>query len=193
MSPGYFELMAELKQAGYKVFADLKLHDIGRTVERSLRVLAEHQPDLVTVHADPAVAAAAKRVTAQLGAEHPMQVIAVTVLTSLSQAEVELTGVSKSIDELVPQRAAMAVQHGCDGVVASAQEAARIRGVIGADPIIVTPGIRLDTDDKGDQTRAVTPKQALRNGSDYLVVGSPITRAEDPVAQAQRFLAEMEG
>ena len=177
-------LARDLKAQGRQVFLDWKLHDIGATVEKAAAALAEAGCDLVTVHARPQVMAAARRGVEGSG----LKVLGVTVLTSLSAEDVAADDHSLSPADLVELRVRQALDAGIDGVVASPQEAARVRQIAtGADRpdfLIVTPGIRPVGADLNDQSRAATPEQALRDGATHLVVGRPITAVADPRAAA---------
>lgn len=174
----YFALLAELKAAGKRVFADLKLHDIPATVAAAVAGLARHRPDLLTLHAYPAAIAAA---AAQAG---ETRLLAVTVLTSMSGQDLQDSGVSGPVEEVVLERARQAVAAGAHGLVCSGLEAARLRQELGPAPLIVCPGIR--TAPAGDdQKRTVDVYQAFANGADHIVVGRPIRQAGDPRAAAE--------
>ena len=173
----YFELLRELKLAGKRVFADLKLHDIPATVAAAVAGLARHQPDLLTLHAYPAAIAAAAPLA---GAT---KLLAVTVLTSIGADELRASGVDRPLDEAVSLRARDAVAAGVDGLVCSGLEAARLRRELGPGPLIVCPGIRT-TPGGDDQQRTVDVATAFANGADYIVVGRPIRNAADPRAAA---------
>ena len=173
-------LARELKGQGRQVFLDWKLHDIGATVEKAAAALADAGCDLVTVHARPQVMAAARR-----GVEgSSLKVLGVTVLTSLSAADLAADDHTLSPSELVELRVHQALDAGIDGVVSSPQEAARVRQIATeagrTDFLIVTPGIRPLGASMDDQSRAATPEQALTDGATHLVVGRPITAAMDP-------------
>jgi orotidine-5'-phosphate decarboxylase len=182
-------LAHELKAAGKQVFLDWKLHDIGTTVQRAAAVLAQSGGDLLTVHGEPQVMAAAVR---GRGASS-LKILAVTVLTSLSDADLEEVGYHESARALVERRIHQAVAAGCDGVVASPHEAALARKLGGPDFLVVTPGVRPDWSARNDQARAATPLEALRAGASHIVCGRPITAANDPAAAARRVTAEMAG
>lgn len=178
---GGMELARELKAEGRQVFLDWKLHDIGATVEKAARALAETDAgDLLTVHARPQVMAAAMK-----GVEgSDLKVLAVTVLTSLTEADLAADDHSLSAADLVEHRVRQALEAGVHGVVASPQEAARVRALADAagrpDFLIVTPGVRPVGAAMDDQARAATPEQALKAGATHLVIGRPITAAADP-------------
>jgi len=176
-SGGYFDLLHELKRAGKRVFADLKLHDIPATVAAAVAGVARHQPDLLTVHAYPAAIAAAAPLAGST------RLLAVTVLTSIGSAELQSSGVDRTLDDTVSLRARDAIAAGAAGLVCSGLEAARLRGELGPGPLIVCPGIRT-TPGGDDQQRTVDVATAFANGADYIVVGRPIRNAADPRAAA---------
>jgi orotidine-5'-phosphate decarboxylase len=187
MSGEYFPLMRWLLDNGKQVFADLKFYDIPATVAAAVRQLSDCGASFLTVHGDRSIMEAA---AAAKGNE--LRVLAVTVLTSISQEDLEQTGVSISIEELAALRARQAVNAGCDGIIASGLEVRRLRAHIGADPLIVTPGIRpLEGRKLDDQRRVVTPTQAFEAGADYIVVGRPIRAAADPKGAATAIQAEI--
>ncbi|WP_397420198.1 orotidine-5'-phosphate decarboxylase [Phenylobacterium sp.] len=182
-------LAGELKAAGKQVFLDWKLHDIGTTVQRSAAVLAGSGCDFLTVHGEPQVMASAVRGRGASG----LKILAVTVLTSLSDEDLHEVGYHETARALVERRIHQAIETGCDGVVASPHEAALARALGGKDFLVVTPGVRPDWSAKNDQARAATPLDALRNGASHIVCGRPITAANDPQAAARRVAAEMAG
>jgi orotidine-5'-phosphate decarboxylase len=182
-------LARELKGQGKQVFLDWKLHDIGTTVERAAAALAGSGCDLLTVHGEPQVMASAVRGRGGSG----LKILAVTVLTSLSDADLVELGYGQTARQLVERRVRQAVAAGCDGVVASPQEAALARQIGGPGFLVVTPGVRPDWSAKNDQARAATPAEALAAGASHLVCGRPITAAADPRAAALRVAAEMAG
>src|SRR5210317_792018 len=178
LSGHYFELMAELKGKGKKVFADLKLFDIPATVAAAVRQLALHEVDFCTVHGNDSMLKAAA------DAKGNMQILAVTALTSLDQGDLDDLGFQCNARTLVLSRAKRALALGCDGVVSSGLEVSALREH--ADPALITvcPGIRpIHNDD--DQQRVMTPYEAIRAGADYLVVGRPIRDANSPAAAAE--------
>ena len=187
---GGFDLARRLTAAGHGVFLDLKYHDIGATVEKGVASIRRVGADFLTVHAERDVVAAA---AAGRGDDPRLRILAVTVLTSLSQADIEASGVSLPLADLVLKRARTALENGADGVVASAQEAPALRSAFGDGFLIVTPGVRPAGAAADDQKRIVTPAGARRAGADHVVVGRPITRARDPAAAAaavrEEFLA----
>jgi len=180
-------LARELKAAGKQVFLDWKLHDIGATVQRSAAVLARSGCDLLTVHGEPQVLAAAVKGRADSG----LKILAVTVLTSLTDADLLEMGFNESAASLVERRIDHAVAAGADGVIASPHEAALARRIGGPDFLVVTPGVRPEWSAKNDQARVATPADALRSGASHIVCGRPITAAEDPRAAAVRVVEEM--
>ena len=183
---GGLDLTRELKKAGKRVFLDMKLLDIGHTVERATASAAALGADFLTVHGHDSKtlkAAVAGRGNAAT------KLLAVTVLTSLDGEDLAEQGTHISPAGLVLKRAQLAFQCGFDGVIASGQEASRIRLATGPDFLIVTPGIRLPGDTAGDQARITTPQDALRAGANHLVVGRPVTGATNPKAAAEMFLA----
>lgn len=182
-------LARELKAAGKQVFLDWKLHDIGATVQRSAAVLAGSGCDFLTVHGEPQVMASAVRGRGASG----LKILAVTVLTSLSDEDLHEVGYHESARALVERRIHQAIETGCDGVVASPHEAALARALGGKDFLVVTPGVRPDWSAKNDQARVATPRDALNNGASHIVCGRPITAANDPEAAARRVAAEMAG
>jgi orotidine-5'-phosphate decarboxylase len=187
MSRNYFALIDWLLARGKRVFADLKLHDIPNTVAAAVRNLRACGASFLTVHGERSVVEAA---AANKGNE--LRILAVTVLTSISEEDLRLDGIGRSIAELAALRARTAVAAGCDGVVASGLEAAGLRALLGAAPLIVTPGIRPAEDrNRDDQKRIVTARAALESGADYLVVGRPIHAARDPGAAAAALQAEI--
>ncbi|OYX25914.1 MAG: orotidine 5'-phosphate decarboxylase [Rhodobacterales bacterium 32-66-7] len=190
LTGGGLALANELKQEhGKQVFLDLKLFDIGATVEAAVRGIARYELDFLTVHGDPQVVAAAAMGKAASG----MKVLAVTILTSLDRADLDANLIrAGAVAEIVLDRAARAFAAGADGVIASPEEAAAIRALPEAyGKLIVTPGIRPFGAAGGDQKRVATPRQAILDGADHIVVGRPIWQAADPAAAARAVLAEL--
>jgi orotidine-5'-phosphate decarboxylase len=184
-------LARDLKASGRSLFLDWKLHDIGATVEKATAAIAATGAcDLLTVHAEPQVMKAAVR---GRGGAVEVRLLGVTVLTSLTEADLEDLGYGLGVQALVERRIHQAVDAGLDGVVASPHEAALARRIGGPDFLVVTPGVRPDWAGKDDQARASTPAEALKNGASHLVCGRPITAAADPRAAALRIAAEMVG
>lgn len=191
-------VVRELKQRGLKVFLDLKLHDIPNTVHQAARVLGELGVDMITVHASggPAMVAAAREGlnegAAAAGTKAPA-LLAVTVLTSIDQRELGRIGIDRSVADQAGLLASMAVRAGADGIVCSALEATDMRARLGSSALIVTPGIRPAGSAVGDQARVVTPAMAVAAGSTHLVIGRPITKAEDPLAALASIESEISG
>ena len=189
------EIVRQIKARGHKIFLDLKLHDIPNTVKRAMAVLSRLDVDVCNLHA----AGTAEMMRAALeGLTRPdgtrPLLIAVTQLTSTNQDSLEHELLIRSpMEEVVMSYAANAKRAGLDGVVCSPLEAARVHEVCGSGFLTVTPGVRFADGDKGDQKRVMTPAQAKKVGSDYIVVGRPITAAEDPVSAYERCLAEFVG
>lgn len=184
-------LVQDLVGQGKQVFLDLKLHEIPNSVAGGVRSAAALGASMVTVHASggPEVLRAAAEVEQ---ASPGLTVLAVTVLTSLSAEHLQRVGIHSSPEEQVLRLAKLAKEQGVGGVVASAEEAAKLRAALGPEMAIVTPGIRPTGSDVGDQQRIATPGAAIRAGASHLVVGRPITRAADPLRAAQLILGEIE-
>jgi len=180
-------LARELKAAGKQVFIDWKLHDIGTTVQRAASVLADSGCDFLTVHGEPQVMASAVRGRGRSG----LKILAVTVLTSLSDDDLPEIGYETTVRALVERRVHQAVAAGCEGGVCSPREASLARALGGRDFLVVTPGVRPDWAAKNDQARAMTPLQALQAGASHIVCGRPITGANDPHAAALQVAGEM--
>ncbi len=190
LTGGGLALANELKQDhGKRIFLDMKLFDIGNTVENAVRGLAQFDLDFLTVHGDPHVVRAAKE-----GASgKDLKILAVTILTSLNRDDLD-AGLIRPGDmqEIVVERAAKAFEAGADGVIASPHEAALIRALPQAEGrLVVTPGVRPAGADLGDQKRVATPANAIANGADHIVVGRPIYRADDPKGAAQAVLDDL--
>ena len=189
------EIVREIKRRGHRIFLDLKLHDIPNTVRRSMAVLSSLDVDMVNLHAaggKEMMRAALEGLTRKDGTR-PL-LIAVTQLTSTSQSvmEEELL-IEKPLDQVVLHYAKNAADAGLDGVVCSPLEAGKVHEVCGSSFVTVTPGVRFAGGDVGDQVRVTTPAKAGQIGSDYLVMGRPITGAEDPVAAYRRAVKEFRG
>ena len=188
LTGGGLALANELKQDhGKRVFLDMKLFDIGATVEAAVRGLAQYDLDFLTVHGDPQVVRAA----AEGKSGTNLKILAVTILTSLDRADLDANLIKPGdIHDLTLERAARALEAGADGVIASPQEAARIRALPQASGrLIVTPGVRPPGAVRGDQKRIATPHQAISDGADHIVIGRPIWQAPDPAAAARAVLA----
>ena len=184
---GGFEFARELIGQGKKVFLDLKLHDIGNTVQEGVESLARVGATFLTVHAYPQTM---REALAGRG-RSSLKLLAVTVLTSYDDADAREAGYAQPVDDLVAARCVQARDIGIDGIVCAAPEAARVRAIVGPDRLIVTPGIRPAGAESGDQKRIVTPGEAIRAGVDHIVVGRPITGAADPRRAAEAIVAEM--
>lgn len=180
-------LVEQLVNQGFKVFLDLKYHDIPNTVASACKIAAQMGVWMVDMHASGGqrMMEAAAEAVSQF--QQRPYLIGVTVLTSMAQTDLAQTGVDRSIDEQVMHLARLSQQSGLDGVVCSAQEAVILRDQIGKEFLLVTPGIRLNSKSEDDQRRIMTPKVALAAGSSYLVMGRPITRSTDPVLLLQQI------
>ncbi len=186
MSGNYFELVEWLRERGKRVFCDLKFFDVPETVARAVRQLRERHVDFATVHGNDTMLEAAAR------EKNGLKILAVTVLTSLDRSDLEALGFQCEVEELVLARARKALRLGCDGVISSGLEAARLRQDLGEQFLIVSPGIRpVDNRPEDDQKRVVTPTQAFLNGADHIVIGRPILKAADPVAAVEGIQAEI--
>jgi len=190
LTGGGLALARELKdERGKRIFLDMKLFDIGATVEAAVRGLAQFDLDFLTVHGDPQVVKAA----CEGAAGKDMKILAVTVLTSLDRVDLDACCIkSGSIPDLVLERAANALNAGADGVIASPHEAALIRALPeAAGKLIVTPGVRPAGAALDDQKRVATPAQAIRDGADHIVVGRPVWQAKDPRGAAQMIQSQL--
>ena len=190
LTGGGLGLANELKQEhGKRIFLDMKLFDIGATVENAVRGLAQFDLDFLTVHGDPNVVRAAKE-----GASgKDLKILAVTILTSLDRADLDANLIKPgAMQDLVKERAKRALAAGADGVIASPQEAAVIRALPEAKGrLIVTPGVRPTGSDAGDQKRIATPAKAITDGADHIVIGRPIWQAADPQQTTRAILASL--
>jgi orotidine-5'-phosphate decarboxylase len=188
LATGGMGLARDLKAQGKQVFLDWKLHDIGTTVQRAAAAIAQAGcGDFITVHGEPQVMASAVRGVGASG----LKVLAVTVLTSLSDADLREVGYAETARALVERRIHQAIAAGVDGVVASPHEADLARSLGGRDFLVVTPGVRPDWSAKNDQARAATPLETLKAGASHIVCGRPITAANDPREAALRIAVEM--
>ena len=188
-------IVREIKRRGHKIFLDLKLHDIPNTVMKAMRVLSELDVDITNLHAagTKAMMQAALEGLARPDGSRPL-LIAVTQLTSTDQQAMENDLLIKEpIDQVVMHYAKNAMESGLDGVVCSPLEAGKVHETCGHSFLTVTPGVRFADGDIGDQKRVMTPKAAKEIGSDYIVVGRPITAAKDPVAAYRRCVDEFVG
>ncbi|WP_442967972.1 orotidine-5'-phosphate decarboxylase [Rheinheimera sp.] len=187
------DFVQTLHQRGFEVFLDLKFHDIPNTVAKAVQAAADLGVWMVNVHASGGcrMMAAAREALQPYAAERPL-LIAVTVLTSMEQADLTELGINRSVAEQVQHLAGLTQQAGLDGVVCSAQEAQMLKRQFGQDFCLVTPGIRPSFATADDQKRVMTPKEARSAGVDYMVIGRPITKASDPLAALQAIYQEIQ-
>ena len=185
---GGLDLARDLLDAGGRVFLDFKLHDIGNTVKDGVAGLARLGADFLTVHGFPQT----MRAAVEGRGLAPTRILAVTVMTSYDDADLEEAGYGYGVADLVRRRALQARAAGCDGLITSPQEVAALRALVGPDMLLVTPGIRPAGADKGDQKRVMTPAEAIAAGADYLVVGRPVIGADDPRGAARAIVGEIE-
>ncbi|HHV63879.1 MAG TPA: orotidine-5'-phosphate decarboxylase [Peptococcaceae bacterium] len=178
-------LIAEFKQLGFNIFLDLKLHDIPTTVEKTLKILVASGVDMLNVHCSGGYEMMAR--AAEVCHKANKKIIGVTVLTSMGGDELPTIGIQGDVEEQVVRLAKLAQKAGLDGVVASPQEAGLLRRECGAEFLLVTPGIRPAWSAKNDQVRVLTPAEALAAGSSYLVVGRPVTQADNPREALERL------
>jgi orotidine-5'-phosphate decarboxylase len=182
----YFDLLNWLTNQGKSVFADLKLYDVPATVSAAVRQLRNSGATFLTVHGDKSIMEAAASEKGDL------QILAVTVLTSMDNEDLKQMGIGLDVEDLVLERAKLAISSGCDGVIASGLEVQTLRQTLGNEATIVTPGIRpADSSVIDDQKRIVTPKSAFEDGTNYIVVGRPIRNAIDPKSMAETIQAEI--
>jgi len=184
MAGGYFEFVDELAAAGKQVFVDLKFFDVPATVGRAVERLQHRNISFVTVHGNDGIMQAAA------ASKGDLKILAVTVLTSLDRGDLDDLGFQCDVEELVLSRARRAIHCGCDGVVASGHEAARLRDALGDRLMIVIPGIR-PVENTDDQKRTVTVQDAFSHGADYIVVGRPIRDADNPRKVAETIQREI--
>lgn len=177
----------ELIQEGARVFLDLKLHDIPTTVTRACANVARIGAQFLTIHAYPQTMAAAK----EAAAGSALKLLGVTVMTSYDDRDLADAGYALSVRDLVARRAAQARDIGIDGLILSAEELASVRASVGPDMILVTPGIRPEKAATADQKRTMTPRAAIKAGADYLVIGRPITQANNPREAAEAILVDI--
>ena len=183
---GYFDLLNWLIDQGKKVFVDLKLYDVPATVSAAVRQLRSSGASFLTVHGDKSIMEAA---ASEKGG---LQILAVTVLTSMDNEDLKQMGIGLDVEDLVLERAKLAISSGCNGVIASGLEVKALRQTLGKKAIIVTPGIRpADSSTIDDQKRIVTPKSAFEDGANYIVVGRPIRNAINPKSMAETIQAEI--
>ena len=179
--------VSELIGEGKQVFLDLKFYDIGETVKRAVAQVAKHGVKFLTVHASDQV----MRAAAEGRGSSNLQLLAVTVLTSVDQGDLEKDGTTTALSELVELRVRNATAAGVNGIVCSPLEVRRVREIAGPDAVLVTPGVRSAGAAAGDQKRVMTPKDAIAAGADYLVIGRQVTRATDPRTEVGRILEEI--
>jgi len=184
---GGLPLVRQLANAGKQVFIDLKLHDIGNTVARGTESLARLGATFLTVHDFPQTMKAAVDACAGSG----LKILAVTVLTSYDDGDLDAAGYRLGVTDLVETRARQALALGIDGLVCSPEETAALRKITGSRMSLVTPGVRPAGTNLGDQKRIMTPRRAISGGADYLVVGRPVMQAADPRAAAEAIVAEI--
>jgi len=184
---GGLSFAQDLIKSGKKVFLDLKLHDIGNTVNKGVESIVNYGATFLTVHAYPQTMKAA--LDASRGST--LKILAVTILTSYNDADVAEAGYAGSARDQVKKKSEQACALGIDGIVCSAEEAEMLRPIVGLSRLLVTPGIRPAGVETGDQKRIMTPAAAIKAGSDYLVVGRPITGAADPKAAADAIVQEV--
>jgi orotidine-5'-phosphate decarboxylase len=183
----YFRLLDWLLARGKRVFADLKLYDIPATVGAAVRQMSRSGASFLTVHGDRAIMQAAAENKGEA-----LKILAVTVLTSIDRDDLRAMGITMDVESLALTRSVQAIECGCDGVIASGLEVARLRERLGPDPLIVTPGIRQrGPSGQDDQKRVVTAEDSFRAGADHIVVGRPIRAARDPHAAASEFQREI--
>ncbi|OLF39448.1 orotidine-5'-phosphate decarboxylase [Psychrobacter sp. Cmf 22.2] len=182
------DIVKALHQRQFEVFLDLKFHDIPNTTAQAVLAAAELGIWMINVHASAGLEAMALAKQRLLDNDLDTLLIAVTVLTSMDEQALTQTGINDGLDAQVSRLAQLTKQAGLDGVVCSAQEAKTLKALCGQDFKLVTPGIRLAEDNADDQKRICTPKQALNDGADYLVIGRSITQAVDPTAKLQTIL-----
>ncbi len=185
------QMVRDLVAAGRRVFLDLKYHDIPNTVAAAVREAARLGVSMLTVHATGGGKMLRAAVDSARAINPALIVLAVSVLTSLDQNDLEKVGIQGTVLDEVLRVSALALESGCQGVVASAHEAAALRKNLGNDFVIVTPGVRPAGAGHGDQTRVLTPGEAIAAGASYIVVGRPITEAVDPAAEARSILDQI--
>ncbi len=185
------QIVRDLVASGRQVFLDLKYHDIPSTVASAVREAAKLHVSMLTVHASGGGRMLRAAVDAARNMNPTLMVLAVTVLTSLDDSDLEKMGVRGKVVDQVLRLSALAIADGCDGVVASAQEATELRNELDGEFLIVTPGVRPAGMGRGDQVRVVTPAEAIAAGATHIVVGRPITQAADPAAEARAILGQI--
>ncbi len=184
-------VVRELVSSGRRVFLDLKYHDIPNTVAAAVKQAAMLKVTMLTVHAAGGTKMLKAAVEASQNAPHELQILAVTVLTSLNDAELGKIGLRGGVLDQVLRMTALSLSNGCHGVIASAQEAAALREEFGSNFAIVTPGVRPAGSGPHDQARVVTPAEAIAAGASHIVVGRPITEAKDPAGETRAILGQL--
>ncbi|MDH3360537.1 MAG: orotidine-5'-phosphate decarboxylase, partial [Desulfobulbaceae bacterium] len=184
------EILEPLKKRNKKIFLDLKLHDIPRTVANAVKTAASHGVNLMTVHAIGGRAMLEAAAEAARECDNPPKLVAVTTLTSLSQDDFIDLGINRTVSEQAVALGELAINSGIDGLVTSAHEAGALRERF-PEALLVTPGIRMPDGDVGDQKRVATPAFAVKQGATHLVVGRPIVQAEDPSATTHAILEDI--
>lgn len=187
------QVVRDLVSSGRKVFLDLKYHDIPNTVGAAVREATKLGASMLSVHASGGGAMLRSAVEAARDVNPAVKILAVTVLTSVTDSDLEKMGVRGGVVDQVLRLAAMALANGCQGIIASAREASELRNELGNEFLIVTPGVRPAGTGHGDQARVVTPEEAISSGASYIVVGRPITHAADPAAEAKAILGQISG
>jgi orotidine-5'-phosphate decarboxylase len=185
MAGGYYELIAWLRERKKEIFVDLKFFDVPQTVQSAVSQLRHHEVRFATVHGNDAILAAAVK------HKNNLKILAVTALTSLDQSDLRDLGFACDVQALVLSRAKRALALGCDGVISSGLEARPLRSTLGADFLVIIPGIRPVENNSDDQKRKVDIEDAFLNGADYIVVGRPIKQAADPRAKAEEIQARI--
>jgi len=190
----WFHTVDWIVARGHKVMVDLKFFDIPETVHLAVKQLMARQVSLATVHGNDAIVKAAMAATRDKSPDESLKILAVTVLTSFGEEDLRAMGMTQSVEDLVYFRAKRALDLGCDGIVSSGLEAARLRSQLGEKLLIVTPGIRpgANITESDDQKRVMSAGQAIGSGADYVVVGRPITKADDPDQVVAALQAEIE-
>jgi len=187
------DLVRKVQDKGFEVFLDLKFHDIPNTVNKAVRAACALKVWMLTVHASGGAEMLKAARAAVAESDHKTLLVAVTVLTSMGEEDLQGLGIDRPVKEQVLRLASLAQECDMDGVVCSAQEAEELRKLLRKDFVLVTPGIRPSGDLAQDQKRVVTPAQAIKNGSSYLVIGRPITQAQRPVQRLAAINAEISG
>lgn len=187
------DLVRQVQELGFDVFLDLKFHDIPNTVNKAVRAACALKVWMLTVHASGGAEMLRAARSAVADSDHKPWLVAVTVLTSMAQDDLEALGVQRSLQEQVMRLASLAQECQMDGVVCSAEEVESLRKLLSEDFLLVTPGIRPAGDPAQDQKRVVTPGQAIKSGSSYLVIGRPITQAQRPLVKLSAINAEISG